>query len=464
MTSARDHLRAVQTAEPVTLPPPTAPVEVAESLLADRFTAEDGTRTLRRWRGGWWRWDGPRWVEMEQHALDGDVYSFTRNAVYQKGEGVAPWEPNRRKVTDLLHALAALVHLRETAPMPSWLDGSTYDGLVVSVSNGLLDVGARELLEHDPRFFNATSVPFAYDPDAPVPMRWYRFLDDLWGEDEASVSTLAEWFGYVVSGRLDLQKILLIVGPTRAGKGVIARTLRHLVGADNYAGPTLSSFAGDFGLSPLLGKSLAVVSDARLNGRGAHVVVERLLSISGEDPLTVNRKYRDQWTGQLPCRLMLCSNELPQLGDASMAVAGRFVPLLLTKTWYGQEDRHLEESLIPELPGILNWALDGLGRLTQQDRFTQPPHVEETIRALEDLASPVNAFIRDRCVTGPDEEVARGALYAIWRTWAEENGQTRTSQTVFGRDLRAAVGGRLRTVQLRDGDGRQRAYRGIGLK
>jgi putative DNA primase/helicase len=182
---------------------------------------------------------------------------------------------------------------------------------------GLLDVGRRELLSHDPRFWNATSVPFPYDPGAPAPGRWLAFLDDLWGDDAASIAALQEWFGYTISGRLDQHKILLLVGPTRAGKGVTSRILAALVGDENVAGPTLSSLNGDFGLAPLLGKTLAVVSDARLNGKGAHTVVERLLSISGEDTLTVNRKYRDQWTGKLPCRLMLCSNELPQLGDAS---------------------------------------------------------------------------------------------------------------------------------------------------
>ena len=123
----------------------------------------------------------------------------------------------------------------------------------------------------------------------------------------------------MISGRLDLHKILLIVGPTRAGNGVISRTLGRLVGTENVAGPTLSSLSGDFGLAPLLGKSLAVVSDARLNGRGAHVVVERLLSISGEDTLTVNRKYRDQWTGKLLARIVLCSNERPQNPDGRTA-------------------------------------------------------------------------------------------------------------------------------------------------
>jgi putative DNA primase/helicase len=333
----------------------------------------------------------------------------------------------------------------------------------VSCANGLLDVGSRELQAHDPRFFNSTSVPFDFDPDPLDAVGWETFLDTLWGDDEASKSALAEWFGYVVSGRTDLHKILLIVGPTRAGKGVISRTLGKLVGIQNVAGPTLSSLSGDFGLAPLLGKSLAVVSDARLNGRGAQVVVERLLSISGEDTLTVNRKYRDQWTGKLPARLMLCSNELPMLGDASMAVAGRFVPLLLTESFYGREDLELETRLASELTGILAWALDGLSRLNIRRQFTRPANVEDTLRALQDLASPTGAFVRDCCDPGTDKLVPIDDLYRVYRSWAEIGGHPKSSKTLFGRDLRAVLGGRLKVTQPGSGENRRRFYEGIDL-
>ena len=448
----------------VILPPPTAPMAVARELVAECYRHETGALTLRHWRGGWWLWSGPRWVEVEQRAMAAAAYAFTENAVYGKGKDLEAWAPNRRKIGDLLAALGAIVLLPENVAMPAWLDGTAYDGLVVSVANGLLDVGRGELLAHDPRFFNATSVPFDFDPDALDPERWEGFLEDLWGDDRDSVDALAEWFGYVISGRLDLHKIMLVVGPTRAGKGVISRTLGKLVGVENVAGPTLSSLSGDFGLAPLLGKSLAVVSDARLNGRGAHVVVERLLSISGEDTLTVNRKYRDQWTGKLPARLMLCSNELPLLGDASMAIAGRFVPLLLSRSFYGREDLTLEDALERELTGVLNWALAGLERLAKNGKFTRPPNVDDTIRTLQDLASPVNAFIRDCCVTGPAEQVSVDELYKTFKAWAEDNGHPKSSKTILGRDLRAALGGRLKMTQPGSGDNRARAYAGIALR
>lgn len=399
------------------------------------------------------------------------AYRFTERAVYEKWDErqqavvEKPWEPTRYKITNLLDALAAIVHLPEDVTMPAWLDGTAYDGLLVSTESGLLDVGRRELLEHTALFFNATSVPFGYDPDAPDPDRWLAFVRDLWPSDTASIEALQEWFGYTISGRLDLHKILLLVGPTRGGKGVTARILGALVGSENVAGPTLSSLNGDFGLAPLLGKTLAVVSDARLNGRGAHTVVERLLSISGEDTLTVNRKYREQFTGKLPVRIMLCSNELPQLGDASMAIAGRFIPLVLTRSWLGSEDHGLEVALRAELPGILNWALAGLERLTKQGRFTRPPGADDAIVALQDLASPVAAFVRDRCVRGPEHEVVVDTLYTAWKAWAEDNGQTRVTKQVFGRDLRAAVPGlRVARVGGHESAERERVYLGVALR
>jgi putative DNA primase/helicase len=404
-------------------------MEVARDLVRERYTDPSGMLTLRHWRGGWWQWRTTRWVECEQRAMVSAAYTFTEYALYvgAKDESL-PWAPNRRKIGDLLDATAAVVHTPEALSMPTWLDERKYDGRLVACTNGLLDVARRELLPHTPAFFNATSVPFGYDPSAGQPARWLDFLAQLWPSDDDSIAALQEWFGYVISGRLDLHKMLLLVGPTRAGKGVTARMLGALVGAKNVAGPTLSSLNGDFGLAPLLDKTLAVISDARLNGRNASVVVERLLSISGEDTLTVNRKYREQWTGKMPTRLMLCSNELPQLGDASMAIAGRFVPLLLNRSFLGREDHQLEVKLAQELPGILNWSLDGLERLVVDGRFTRPPGADEAMVALQDLASPVAAFVRDRCVRGREHSVAVDELYAAWRLWADDNGHARSTK------------------------------------
>ena len=305
-------------------------------------------------------------------------------------------------------------------------------------------------------------MPFAYQPDAPAPARWLQFLHELWPNEPDAPRLLAEWFGYVISGRLDLQKIFLNVGPTRGGKGVIARILAELVGRPNVAGPTLNSLGGEFGLAPLIGKPLAVISDARFGGRDSSTVIERLLSISGEDTLTVNRKYRDQWTGKLPCRLHIISNELPKLGDASTAIVGQILLLLTTRSWLGKEDYELERELHKELTGILNWSLAGLSRLANGNRFTRPPSAEEAIIAMRDLASPVAAFVRERCRVDAGREITVEELYAAYRSWCEDNGHAKPTKQSFGRDLRAAVPS-VSVKRGREGEARFRVYSGISL-
>ena len=252
------------------------------------------------------------------------------------------------------------------------------------------------------------------------------------------INVLSEWFGYVVSGRTDLHKILLNVGPTRGGKGVIARILTALVGRANVAGPTLNSLGGEFGLQPMIGKSLAIISDARFIGRDSSIVVERLLSVSGEDTLTVNRKHRDQWNGKLPTRLHVISNELPKLGDASTAIVGRIVLLPLSLSWLGKEDHELEPSLQPELPGILNWALEGLERLVEREnRFTYLKAASEAVTLMRDLASPVAAFVRERCELGTDKEVSPDLLYSTYKGWSDDNGHIKKDKATFGVSLRS---------------------------
>lgn len=440
------------------LPSPKDPWRVASELLREW---ESAGRPLRFWRGAWVEWCGGAWRELADHGVVARAYAALADAVYPSAAGMVPWQPTRTRVGDVVDALKAAAILDAVAEPGSWLgDGPHPTGTFVSVKNGLLRVEDRTLLPHDRRFFNFAAAPFDYDPDAPKPKRWLEFLDSLWDDDEEKL-LLQEFFGYVVSGRTDLQKILLMVGPTRAGKGTVARVLRNLVGPQNYVGPTLASLSSSFGLAPLIGKSVAVIPDARISGR-ADAVVERLLAISGEDAITVDRKFRSAWTGRISARLVIISNELPRLSDTSAALMGRFLPLILTKSFFGAEDLGLERALAGEIPAIFNWALDGLDRLNQQGRFTMPRSGQEALATLAAAASPIRAFVNDEVVIDPSASVTIDGVWTRWKAWAENNSQPVGSKQGLARALHAAIPG-LRTLRPRGGDSRIRHYAGIRL-
>jgi putative DNA primase/helicase len=447
------------------LPSPSEPMAVAREFVEARCLF-DQHLTLHYWRAGWWFWKTAHWTEVDERTVKSVLYQYTEHAVYIPPAGKPqPWCPNKNKIANVMDALAAVCLLPPDIDQPCWLDGGAGDGVIVSTANGLLDVAQRKLQPHTPLYFNQTSVPFDYDPKANKPDQWLKFLNELWPNEPKAINVLGEWFGYVISGRTNLHKILLMVGPTRGGKGAIARVLGALIGKKNVAGPTLNSFGGEFGLAPLIGKPLAVISDARFGARDASIVVERLLSISGEDTLTVNRKYRDQWTGKLPSRLHVLSNELPKLGDASTAIVGRMVLLLTTESWLGREDPDLEPTLHGELSDILNWSLAGLHRLTidNKDRFTRLASADEAITAMRDLASPVAAFVREQCTVDPNYEVRTDDLYAAFKQWAEDNGHVKKTSQTFGRDLRAAVPS-VSVRRPRDQPDRHRVYVGIDIR
>jgi len=171
-------------------------------------------------------------------------------------------------------------------------------------------------------------------------------------------------------------------------------------------------------------------------------VVERLLCISGEDALTVDRKFLGSVTLKLPTRFMFLTNELPKLTETSGALAGRFLVLRFTQSFYGREDPLLTDKLLQERPGILKWAIEGWHRLRADGRFIEPSSSRAAAEELEDLLSPVGAFVREQCVIGPQYRCYLSALYAAWSQWCAANGRDHpgTVQS-FGRDLAAAVPG-----------------------
>ena len=125
-----------------------------------------------------------------------------------------PWEPNRRKIGDLLEALSSIVILPDDTDQPGWFDRRE-SGTIIAANNGLLDLVLRNLHPPTPVYFNLVSVPFAYEPHAAEPRYWLNFLSTLWPHDANAINLLAEWFGYVISGRTDLHRIMLMIGPTR---------------------------------------------------------------------------------------------------------------------------------------------------------------------------------------------------------------------------------------------------------
>ena len=159
------------------------------------------------------------------------------------------------------------------------------------------------LLPHTPSFFNHNALNFDYEPYAPEPRQWLDFLNQLWGDDPQAIDTLQEIFGYLPDRRHEPAKSV------RGDRPETQRQGHHRAGARSrtYRGPQLRRADASRPQHEL--RTRAADRQARRHHirRAAfsrrvdqHAIAERLLSITGEDAITIDRKYKRRGRGN--CR------------------------------------------------------------------------------------------------------------------------------------------------------------------
>jgi putative DNA primase/helicase len=136
---------------------------------------------------------------------------------------------------------------------------------------------------------------------------------------------------------------------------------------------------------------------------------------------------------------------------------------VLRRSFYGRENPKLTDELLEEAPSILGWALEGLDRLNERGYFLMPDGSAEIIQQMEDLASPVAAFIRRECLLYPEAEIEVDRLWKAWKTFCDGENVRLGSKATFGRDLRAAAP-TVKRRRPREGDERLYTYTGITLR
>lgn len=455
--------------EQIILPHPTLPRRVAQTFVATRHTPGDAL-TLLYWRGDFWSWSGSHWKRRDLGEIEAELYEFTGDAFYaNRDDEPKQWAPNARRIHDVVHALKAVCRVPDALLQPPcWLDERSL-GSIIPCRNGLLVLDGRTLLPHTPQFFNLHALPYDYDPDARCPV-WDGFVQQLWPGDEEPACALEEFLGCIVANKTDLHRILVLVGPPRSGKSTILKVIENLVGLANAVAIQLLKLTDDKTLSSLIGKSVCLIPDIRATGGKMPEIAEVLLSISGQDSFTIDRKYKDPWSGSLNASIVTASNEFPTLRDASGALPARYLPIMTTESFQGREDRTLQPRLLAELPGILNRALDGLAHVIKTGRFTEPRVSVEAVEDMAEMASPMKRFAAELLAVMPkggdpaEYTTPVMDLFRVYRVWGRENDEPPISRETFGQRLRAAVPTIRRSQPRGEGGKRISSYAGVRLQ
>ena len=148
-----------------------------------------------------------------------------------------------------------------------------------------------------------------------------------------------------------------------------------------------------------------------------------LKTVTSGETLFVERKGKDGWEAKATARCVFATNELPPFSDRSNGVWDRIhiIPFDVVFRNTDQQNPHLSEELLEELPGFLNWALRGLLKLRGMKTF---PQCEEGMACLEEHRTACDhekAFLLEKTVAAPDACISSRLLYDEYKRWMRES-------------------------------------------
>lgn len=343
----------------------------------------------------------------------------------------------------------------------------------IAFQNGVIDLAGwddgmvtPELVPHDQKHRSTSMLEFNFDPEAQCPT-WLSFLNSTLESDAQRLRLLKQWIGYNLVWDYRYQKMMLMAGESRSGKGVIVNTvMKALVGLDCFAGTSLSNLAGDFGLEQLVHAKTAIIGDAH-HGQRDRIgrAKETLLNVTGNDLVAVNRKNKGEITCQVPARITMLANELPRFSDGYDALGNRYLVLPFNLSFAGREDVNLPDKLKKELPGIFNWALEGLLDLALSGKFCEPEASETKKEEIRMHQNPVAFFEKSfmRSAGGDfDQKVEVDQLYYAYESFCRQIDMRPLNKNWLGRAL-SKVAPYTEKVRLRDGGDRGYFYNNLTL-
>ena len=455
-----------------------APLDLAKQWLEATYFQDD-IYTLRVFHGSWYAYNGQCYEETETANLRQQLYRFFGDKQYRKihskGFDILNYEPTKQKLDQIMDALLAYCPIT-AEEFPCWLDKNhkAIDPRHVLVfPNGYLDInkytvdGDFELEKPTPHFFSLACYPYDFNPNATC-ILWQEFLQEIFADDPLKITLLQEWFGYNLIPDNSQEKFLMLLGPTRAGKGTILDVLTYILGENQVLATSFRDYTRRFAMFPFLGKLAAVIGDVSVGANyDATEALNLLKRITGNDAIMIERKGRDitQTCIKIYARFTMAANVMPRLPDFARTIESRMLVIKFLTSFMGQEDITLKSRLKVEAPGILIWALEGLKRLQKNKDFTLPATHHQVLQRVRGEITPFTEFVDDCCSLGkgPEYYILTDHLFACWQAWAIRNGERANTVRWLNRSLLSLFSGCKSSRRLIN-NRRKRIFLGIKLR
>lgn len=299
--------------------------------------------------------------------------------------------------------------LRKTPQTAGTIGAFDCDPYLLNVGNGTIDLSGNVLAfrEHSPGDFLTKQANVMYDPDAVCPL-WEDFLRTILVDPETREPSdelydfMQVYLGTFLTGLPETGTIGILWGTGANGKSTLTETILGVL--------------GDYGTSPhsdmLLKKNSNATETAAptmMTLRGARFVSCQELdrdkqldeagvkSLTGKDEMKARPLYGKPVKWKPSHQIVLSTNNKPTIsgGDAGIWRRIRLIPFL-HQIPEDEQDGRMQEKLIAEASGILNWLLTGY-RKFRENGLVYPDIVEEATQGFKGDSDIIGQFIDEKC-------------------------------------------------------------------
>ncbi|MDS0258614.1 phage/plasmid primase, P4 family [Haloarcula sp. S1CR25-12] len=343
----------------------------------------------------------------------------------------------RREVMDQLQARSQVKEQRFGGGPPGQ----------IAAENGLIDLDAGEITrEIQPSDHIRWTLATEHDPTADCP-KWREFLGEV--VEASDIPLLQEYIGYCLRHwDVKRKKALMLLGPTDAGKSVFVDVIEALFGGEDSAATSSTSvqyLANErWGPARLVNTALNTRSDL---GEGSIENTGKVKELIAGDSLDAERKRKPVFQFKPTAKHIFAANRAPNRSVDDEAFWNRWLTVVFPQAIPNDEQiDDLDEQLLEELPGILNWAIEGYQRLEEQGRFTNEPLPYQNREKWERYGNSISQWF-DRCTEEePDgftpKESTGEALgaYDSYVAYARQNGLEVETDSKFTSELKRRDG------------------------
>jgi putative DNA primase/helicase len=255
---------------------------------------------------------------------------------------------------------------------------------------------------------------------------WDAFLARVTDNQPELSAYLQRVAGYSLTGSTQEHALFFLYGLGANGKTTFLNAITACAGDYHRTAPieTFTASSVDRHPTDLAGLRGARLVTAIETEEGRRWAESRIKSLTGGDKIPARFMRQDFFEYTPQFKLIIAGNHKPGLRSVDEAIRRRFNLVPFTVTIPPDErDEALPEKIKAELPGIMQWMIDGCMDWQERGRLAPPEVVTQATAAYLEAEDALSAWIEEAGVRDPNAWEKSSELFTSWAAWANKSGE-----------------------------------------